>query len=922
MSQIMIAGEVVPNWNRRETDLELWIFADETFNTSEGVTIPAGNQTNKNAFYKIPLVTDRDARTLTIPNVTLYSTIDSPNRPNAKYTAYIYRSNGALLQLPGGLWLDAFKVPVALASQFDSLDPTWADLRLYKSVRVPNQDVASYPRSDIDRMIANLRVPGVLPIVSVPFVNFVTPTGNQGISYATDRGEIYFDAGATIGWVSISGGIHLKALGAKSGLAVDSFLSSAILAATATGLPIIAEDGVYLLAGGIPGTAENIKIKGEGGAVVFRKSDAGELIINGHPYDGWTFENIELDQAYIGTITFSGSRDILIDKCKIRAGGITNQGSSRVRCIDTVFYGTRSGVMQSGVANPAAVPSASYGSAMQTNGGGGSIEYIRCRTHFVNTGFAASGSATNKVNKFSVAHCKFRNDYWNSPYITKYFTPTAYNNATKIATIGAGGMTGFFGNDEVCSVPIEIASGASFTGTFAKQIGATGIGTLARIGDEIRTSNGKRIEVLSIQSNDLITGDEWESVDTYEPTSAPANATSWKLLRYYAATAGFVSDTQIHLNFEPVNPFNGQLLVTGAGLSPVGVVCRTFAKTVYGGIHCNGGVEDFEALFNNHRGSWGDQCSVFNTNAPTILGSKFFGGQDEDITLTLCPGHIVMLCKHRFSGVSGCFSGSDDGVIVGNSYHSWGVVNRVGHGAIDGGGASQTITGNSCTVEPGASFGGASAYMVNLYADNVEGTVVAGNTDGGARVSTLNKGFGNGFVIARDLLSATGDVPNIASLRTRNTEYLMARNAANNGNVRTIGLDGSDFVQIAPDGNQTQVNGFLRVASAVPRLYMFPTSPGGDIFVLIANSNAQGDLVLRNDNDGVEVFKVESDCGMTFGKAIRPGTYTVATLPAGGPAATNGNIVYCSDATPGTNPATGGGTGALVFRQNGSWRAF
>lgn len=35
----------------------------------------------------------------------------------------------------------------------------------------------------------------------------------------------------------------------------------------------------------------------------------------------------------------------------------------------------------------------------------------------------------------------------------------------------------------------------------------------------------------------------------------------------------------------------------------------------------------------------------------------------------------------------------------------------------------------------------------------------------------------------------------------------------------------------------------------------------------------------------------------------------------------DGSVAYCSDCTSGTSPATGGGTGALVVRQNGAWKA-
>jgi len=35
----------------------------------------------------------------------------------------------------------------------------------------------------------------------------------------------------------------------------------------------------------------------------------------------------------------------------------------------------------------------------------------------------------------------------------------------------------------------------------------------------------------------------------------------------------------------------------------------------------------------------------------------------------------------------------------------------------------------------------------------------------------------------------------------------------------------------------------------------------------------------------------------------------------------NGSVYYCPDCTAASNPATGGGSGAVVIRQNGAWKA-
>lgn len=61
--------------------------------------------------------------------------------------------------------------------------------------------------------------------------------------------------------------------------------------------------------------------------------------------------------------------------------------------------------------------------------------------------------------------------------------------------------------------------------------------------------------------------------------------------------------------------------------------------------------------------------------------------------------------------------------------------------------------------------------------------------------------------------------------------------------------------------------------------------------------------------------KTATPAGIVGGLKLQ--TLTFAELGA----ADNGTMYYCSNATPSTNPATGGGTGAIVVRQNGVWRA-
>lgn len=81
---------------------------------------------------------------------------------------------------------------------------------------------------------------------------------------------------------------------------------------------------------------------------------------------------------------------------------------------------------------------------------------------------------------------------------------------------------------------------------------------------------------------------------------------------------------------------------------------------------------------------------------------------------------------------------------------------------------------------------------------------------------------------------------------------------------------------------------------------------GADQWQLI--NAAQGKVVLQADN--------VADTRAVAPQGIQLGSFTQATLPA----APNGTLVYCSDCTVNSAPCSGGSTGAVAKRVNGSWR--
>ena len=78
--------------------------------------------------------------------------------------------------------------------------------------------------------------------------------------------------------------------------------------------------------------------------------------------------------------------------------------------------------------------------------------------------------------------------------------------------------------------------------------------------------------------------------------------------------------------------------------------------------------------------------------------------------------------------------------------------------------------------------------------------------------------------------------------------------------------------------------------------------------------NAVSQLVARDCVLGY-TFAVFKDSLRTAGK-FSLGVKAFANL--GTPI--NGTMYYCPDCTAGSNPATGGGTGAIAIRQNGAWK--
>jgi hypothetical protein len=99
--------------------------------------------------------------------------------------------------------------------------------------------------------------------------------------------------------------------------------------------------------------------------------------------------------------------------------------------------------------------------------------------------------------------------------------------------------------------------------------------------------------------------------------------------------------------------------------------------------------------------------------------------------------------------------GAHSSTIGGNTINTWGVVNRAGLGALDGGGRELQISRNTFLVAAGGP-GGGSAYAINLHSGSCAGSVITLTTDRGARAATLNVDATVGAIVATDVLTVAG----------------------------------------------------------------------------------------------------------------------------------------------------------------------
>lgn len=557
--------------------------------------------------------------------------------------------------------------------------------------------------------------------------------------------------------------------------------SAALNAAIGRGNAIVQlEARDYGIGATLDGSKANVALRGVPGATRFIKLDAPSYdgIVSpdgGRTYRGWTFEGIEfagnrqglkkVPGVHLPTAFVSGSRRVRFERCVFRdlVGSLTVRDSQDVAFHDCEFFGTSAGVFQEGVFDPPAVADASLGSGISIAESCRDVAITRCRFQFCETGIGATSSSNLRVED-----CDFRGDWWDNPSAVLRFTPTRTKDGR--ITLATGGFAAFQPG-QVISFRHQVASGSAFASLYAGQVQAEGNPFAnAAIGDVVETADGFRARVTAIASPSLARVEGWESIATYEPADPKTLAIPWRLSRYYACgIASVESDTSLTIYSEPVNMFTGERIASDAKLDPAKLPARVLARTIYSGLHADGGVDGLLVEGCRFAGSWADQCSVTNLRSGArIANNSFRHGQDEGVTLTNCPRSVVTGNEFVNCGVSAAFLGSSDfTTFSGNTIQNWGLVNVNGP-AVDGyGGKGYTVTGNTFTASPSPPRDWCRVVM-GFQAEDCTGSVFAGNTDGRATVATLTADLRAApvanAIAARDVKTVAGPgAKNVAS---------------------------------------------------------------------------------------------------------------------------------------------------------------
>lgn len=585
-------------------------------------------------------------------------------------------------------------------------------------------------------------------------------------------------ASSIVGPVLDTGGavFNVKAYGAVGdGVTDDSAAVNAAVAAAGAvgGGTVVFQDGkTYGFAGILSATAKNILFLGYGATLVSLPSmpiNTPLLFGATFPaYENCTFDGLEFDgRNYLTpastttrSVNMSRMKNVLFRRCIFTdlANASIIADALNLSFEQCRFYGTRAGVMQAGVQEPAAVVSATYTDALLPATNLKNLRVVNSDFLFQRQGIVGGSTTANPSHGFKALGCTFRADWFCSPYVRARYAsgctvdltnpsaimlnvPSGLNALGLSSTVRSGVA---FRLECGTAAAFDSVSGNSvtFTLTFENSVVAL------RIGDVIETADGRRGEIVGVTSTSSVSIDCWEAIDTFRPISPPGAATAFRISRYYSALTAAVapaSDTQIQLTSEPYNAQTLERLATDAGLSATTLPVAIFAPTGYSGIHHNFNQDDLLVEGCTFRGMAFDQCASSISSGMRVIGCRFEYGQDVGITSgspTNVNSSFTAVGNHfRCQGTSAIWHAGDGGSIQGNTVNSWGGASSILPGAIQVHGTAVAVVGNTFRRLTTAGQGGQSSYAIAVLGTgpSVADTIfLSGNADMGSRVGTLN----------------------------------------------------------------------------------------------------------------------------------------------------------------------------------------
>lgn len=504
------------------------------------------------------------------------------------------------------------------------------------------------------------------------------------------------------------------------------------------------EPRAYPLPAPIDGHAPHVTLRGVPGMTVLSCPSG---IIHGDfgPYHGWSFEGIAFDGGGGGFATIlNGSRGVRFRRCSFRnASYLAWLVDPRGLAFDDCgFEGLREGLFQPGVMDPPAVPTAALSDGIVLASGFADVSISRCRFHFLRNGVLVSGGKGQSCDGLAIERSAFRGDWWDGHAAVLRGVATSVQagpGGGYVLTAIGGGLAAACTDSNIVSFRRDLAAGTGFADVGPLSARSPDL-IRAAIGDVIETADGRRGRVAAVAEPGSLGLEGWEATDTYLPCDPPEAGVGWRLVRYYACgtVERAISDTQVALYLEPVNPFSGERALSDARLNLANWPFRIFAKSVYSGIHINGAVRGLDVSHNAFRGSWGDQISVYDLpEGGRILGNRVSLGFDGGTTVYRSPGTLISGNVYSRCGTAAVFLGESPATSVrGNTVAGWGVVNP-GVGAIHGDGCNLAIGGNLFAPPPTPLRRDWCRWAINLTGGDCTGSLVAGNSDPGATLATV-----------------------------------------------------------------------------------------------------------------------------------------------------------------------------------------